>query len=113
MSGVFQQPHSHLLRSDVKARRASFIVPSYIVVRSPEGQRVAPANDGLSDRDLSGQRCTNHPRCHTGAAEANQTRQVETMLVTADGLRLTAYGPDEDEMRIAEDLPKAKQPLDG
>jgi len=28
---------------------------------------------------------------------------VETMLVTADGLRLTACGPDEDEIRIVED----------
>ncbi len=35
---------------------------------------------------------------------------VETMLTTADGLRLTAHGPDEDEMRIAKDLPKAKTP---
>jgi hypothetical protein len=34
---------------------------------------------------------------------------VETMRMTADSLRLTAYGPDEDEneMRIVEDLPKA------
>jgi hypothetical protein len=28
----------------------------------------------------------------------------------AHGLRLTAYGPNEDEMRIVEDLPKAKTP---
>jgi len=28
--------------------------------------------------------------------------------MTADSLRLTAYGPDEDKMRIVEDLPKAK-----
>jgi hypothetical protein len=34
---------------------------------------------------------------------------VETMM-TADGLRLTAYGPGEDEIRIVEDLPKAKPP---
>ena len=34
---------------------------------------------------------------------------VETMM-TADGLRLTAYGPDEDVARIVEDLPKAKTP---
>jgi len=26
----------------------------------------------------------------------------------ADGLRLTAYGPDGNDMQIAEDLPKAK-----
>jgi hypothetical protein len=32
-------------------------------------------------------------------------RPVETMM-TADGLRLAAYGPDENEMRIVEDLPK-------
>jgi hypothetical protein len=34
---------------------------------------------------------------------------VETTRMTADSLRLTAYGPDEDEneMRIVEDLPKA------
>ncbi len=35
---------------------------------------------------------------------------VETMQMTADGLRLTACGPDEDEIRIVEDLPKAKTP---
>jgi len=34
---------------------------------------------------------------------------VETML-TADGLRPTAYSPDKDEMRIVADLPKAKAP---
>jgi len=34
---------------------------------------------------------------------------VETMM-TADGLQLTAYGPSENEMRIVEDLPKAKPP---
>jgi hypothetical protein len=34
---------------------------------------------------------------------------VETMM-TADGLQLTAHGPDEDEARIVEDLPKAKTP---
>jgi hypothetical protein len=27
---------------------------------------------------------------------------VETMQMTAHGLRLTAYGPDEDEIRIVE-----------
>jgi len=37
---------------------------------------------------------------------------VETMM-TADGLQLTAYGPDEDEIRIVEDLPKAKTPTAG
>jgi len=37
---------------------------------------------------------------------------VETMLKlkTADSLRLTACGPDGSEMRVAEDLPKAKTP---
>jgi hypothetical protein len=35
---------------------------------------------------------------------------VETMQMTADGLRLTAYGLDEDEIRIVEGLPKAKTP---
>jgi hypothetical protein len=30
--------------------------------------------------------------------------------MTADSLRLTAYGPDEDEIRIVVDLPKAKTP---
>jgi hypothetical protein len=35
---------------------------------------------------------------------------VVTMRMTADGLRLAAYGPDEDEMRIPKDLPKAKTP---
>jgi hypothetical protein len=34
---------------------------------------------------------------------------VETMM-TADSLRLTAHGPDEDEVRIVEELPKAKTP---
>jgi hypothetical protein len=34
---------------------------------------------------------------------------VERMM-TADSLRLTAYGPDEDEKRIIEDLPRAKTP---
>jgi hypothetical protein len=34
---------------------------------------------------------------------------VETMLkLHGDGSRLTAHGQDEDEMQIAEDLPKAK-----
>jgi hypothetical protein len=37
-------------------------------------------------------------------------RMVETMLMTANSLRLTAYGPDEDEIRIVKDLPKAKTP---
>ena len=32
---------------------------------------------------------------------------VETMM-TADSLQLTAYGPDEDEMRIAKDLLKVR-----
>jgi hypothetical protein len=31
-------------------------------------------------------------------------------MVTANSLRPTAYGPDEDEIRILEDLPKAKSP---
>jgi hypothetical protein len=35
---------------------------------------------------------------------------VETMRMTADGLRPTAYGPDQDEIRIVEDLPRAKTP---
>ena len=35
---------------------------------------------------------------------------VETMM-TADSLRLIAYGPDEDEIRVVEDLRKAKPPL--
>jgi hypothetical protein len=35
---------------------------------------------------------------------------VEAMLMTANSLRLTAYGPDEDEIRIVTDLPKAKTP---
>jgi len=35
---------------------------------------------------------------------------VETMRMTADGLQLTAYGPDNDEIRIVDDLPKAKTP---
>ena len=35
---------------------------------------------------------------------------VETERMTADGLRLTAYGPDGNEMRIVKDLPKAKTP---
>ena len=34
---------------------------------------------------------------------------VETMM-TADSLRLTAHGPDGNEMRIEKDLPKAKTP---
>ena len=61
-SGLLQQPHGHLLRSDVKARRVSYIVSSYTVVRSPAGQRVAPANDerstvsvAQSDRGRRGQ----------------------------------------------------------
>jgi hypothetical protein len=37
------------------------------------------------------------------------TEMVETMM-TADSLRLTAYGPDGSEMRIVKDLPKAKPP---
>jgi hypothetical protein len=35
---------------------------------------------------------------------------VETMLTTADSSRPTAYGPDEDEIRIAKTLPKDKTP---
>ena len=34
---------------------------------------------------------------------------VETMM-TADSLQLTAYGQNENEMRIVKDLPKAKTP---
>jgi hypothetical protein len=34
---------------------------------------------------------------------------VETMMM-ADSLQLTAYGPDEDDIRNVEDLPKAKTP---
>jgi hypothetical protein len=34
---------------------------------------------------------------------------VETMM-TVDSLQLTAYGPDEDEIRIVANLPKAKTP---
>ena len=40
----------------------------------------------------------------------NMVEMVETMQMTADGLRLTAYGLDEDEIRIVEGLPKAKTP---
>jgi hypothetical protein len=45
-------------------------------------------------------------------AEARHDKMVglvETMM-TADGLRLTAYGPDGNDRQIAEDLPKAKMP---
>ena len=35
---------------------------------------------------------------------------VETMLMTANSLRLTAYCLDEDEIRIVKNLPKAKMP---
>ena len=31
-------------------------------------------------------------------------------MLTADGLRLTSYGPDGNEMRIMKDLPKVKTP---
>ena len=31
-------------------------------------------------------------------------------MMVADSLQLTAHGPDEDEMRFVEDLPKAKTP---
>ena len=41
---------------------------------------------------------------------ARNDRMVETMRMTADGLQLTAYGPVEGEIRIVEDLPKAKTP---
>jgi hypothetical protein len=34
---------------------------------------------------------------------------AETMLVTADGLRLTAYGPDEDGIRIPEGASHGQQ----
>jgi hypothetical protein len=33
--------------------------------------------------------------------------QVETMM-TADSLQLTAYGPDDDQMRIVKDLSEVK-----
>ena len=54
---------SHPLDDSGKARRVSFIVNSYIVVRSPEGQRVAMAND---------ERRTIRPHCQTGTAEVTQ-----------------------------------------
>jgi hypothetical protein len=34
---------------------------------------------------------------------------VETMM-TANSLRLTAYGPEEDDIRIVKDLSKTKTP---
>lgn len=34
----------------------------------------------------------------------------ETMRMTANSFQLLAYGPDVDETRIVEDLPKAKPP---
>jgi hypothetical protein len=42
-----------------------------------------------------------------GVRISRATWLVETMM-TADSSRLTAYGPDVDEMRIVEDLPRAK-----
>jgi hypothetical protein len=56
---------------------------------SPDERSVASANDG---------RCT---------VPVEPTWQVETTM-TADSLRLTACGQDEDEMLIAEDLPEAE-----
>ena len=43
------------------------------------------------------------------AQHDNMVGLVETMMA-ADSLRLAAYGPDGDKMRIHEDLPKAKTP---
>jgi hypothetical protein len=34
------------------------------------------------------------------ARPARDDKMVETMLTAADGLRLTAYGPGKDEVRI-------------
>jgi hypothetical protein len=43
------------------------------------------------------------------AGRDGTAEMVETMM-TADSLRLAAHGPDEDEIRIVADLPKAKPP---
>jgi hypothetical protein len=37
-------------------------------------------------------------------------RLVEMMRMTADSLRLTAYGPNRGEIRVIEDLPRAETP---
>ena len=42
--------------------------------------------------------------------KARRDKIVETRRMTADGLRLTAYDPGDDEIRIVEDPPKAKSP---
>jgi len=60
---------------------------AYLVVRSPEGQTVASADDALSDRDLRGQRCTRF---------IEPARQVETM-VTAEIRKLLKTRPDQTE----------------
>jgi hypothetical protein len=56
-------------------------------------------------------RCLSH--CQTGAAEANQRcwsrdDAYDSRRLTASGFRLTAYCPDEDDIRIVEGTPKAK-----
>jgi hypothetical protein len=45
------------------------------------------------------------------AGRGRAVETIETMLkLHGDGSRLTAHGQDEDEMQIAEGLPKAKTP---
>jgi hypothetical protein len=66
-----------------------------------------PYEDGLNPRDREG-----HFPCFLSDDKARRDTMaglVETTM-TADSLQLTAHGPDEDEMRIVEDLPKAKTP---
>jgi len=55
-------------------------------------------------RDSPGQRWTLYGFCRIVRQDrwGQPTWQVETMRMTADGLRLTAYGPEKNEIRIVE-----------
>ena len=44
------------------------------------------------------------------ALEHKAIELVETMQMTADGSRLTAYGPDENEIRVAEGAAYGSRP---
>jgi len=92
---LLQRPLSHLLRSDVKARRgfaARFQLPG------SNFQLRESANDALSDSGRCGQRCTVSAALSDRGRRGQPAWQVETMLklhsknrtLTADSLRPAA-----------------------
>ena len=77
----------------------SYIVLSYIVVRSLEGQRVAPADDALSDRAAEAnndvrtndERCRIVSTCQVGSADSYNVHRLPTLPSGLSGERTTMY----------------------